>query len=406
MPDNPIKNDSTKIAMAKLALAGEDEIEGWKKDNQYLERRRQEAAKAMASAEQEKAKEDIEKAKIDKIEAQKKLAELEAVRQREEGDKNKKLAEEQKKKDEQSELERLTKIDKILASQKEIETIKKNPQAGTAPIRTLTRDIGQTIQSEGLSAAKIITSTPDQKTASPSSSRVWLIGLITLLIIGGLFIGLWSIWLRQTVVTANPLANRQSLIFANKQIAIDLDKKSSAELLTELNETKTNLAEVTSLETIEIYFTYQVSTTTEKGIVTTKNEAPVTAYNKYFNLNLPGDFTRQIEPQWMLGYSGKQADPFYIFKTNNLKNLADALLKNEDQVVSALLSPFVNASTTEKIALATFRDKMIKNYDARLVTDETNATIAIYSWLDQSTLLVTTNEDTFVRLLDFYSVSK
>jgi len=406
MPDNPIKNDSTKIAMAKLALAGEDEIEGWKKDNQYLERRRQEAAKAMASAEQEKAKEDIEKAKIDKIEAQKKLAELEAVRQREEGDKNKKLAEEQKKKDEQSELERLTKIDKILASQKEIETIKKNPQAGTAPIRTLTRDIGQTIQSEGLSAAKIITNTPDQKRTESSSYRVWLIGLITLLIIGGLFISLWSIWLRQTVVTANPLANRQSLIFANKQIAIDLDKKSSAELLTELNETKTNLAEVTSLETIEIYFTYQVSTTTEKGIVTTKNEAPVTAYNKYFNLNLPGDFTRQIEPQWMLGYSGKQADPFYIFKTNNLKNLADALLKNEDQVVSALLSPFVNASTTEKIALATFRDKMIKNYDARLVTDETNATIAIYSWLDQSTLLVTTNEDTFVRLLDFYSVSK
>lgn len=406
MPNDPVNNDPAKILKAKLALTGQAEVEDWKEDLASLEKRRSEASKALASPEQKKAQEEIERAEINKRESQKKLAELEAVRRVEEENKKKKLAEEQRKKDEQAELERLAKIEAILKSQKEIETIKKDPQAGTTPIRTLTRDIGQAIQSEGLSATKIITNTPDEKKITSSPSRVWLVSLIAFLVIGGLFVGVWSIWLRQTVITTRALTNRQSLIFANKQIAIDLDKKSSAELLTELTTVKTNLTGTGNSETTEIYFTYQLSTTTSQGIVTTRDEAGVAIYGKSFGLNLPDDFTRQVEPRWMLGYRGEQASPFYIFKTKDYKNLADSLLKNEGKIVGTLLSPFLDASTTAQIETEIFRDKMVKNYDTRLVIDDTNVPIAIYSWLDQDTLLITINESVFVSILDSYFTSK
>lgn len=399
-------NNSDKLAKAKLALSGEEKLTNWKKEGEDLERRRQEAIRAMASNEQKKAWEEAEKARQNKIEAQKKLAELEAKRHLSEQEKRQKLSEEQRKIDEQEEAKRIAQIDKILKSQREIDLIKKNPNAGPAPIRTLTRDIGEVAQKGKLSASGIITNTPDKESLAPSKrqglGQSWLAGIGLILILGGVGVFLWSILQRQETSLAPLAETRQSLIFADEQIAINLEELSIEQIQQELatrNSTPPREKEWVQ----EIYFTYQRREQTPEGLVTNLTEADPTTLMTKLELELPDELLRFLEPKLMFGfYYGQKTTPFYIFKTKNYKKTADALLNNENIIVSELFSSLVEASTTEKILSSPFQDKMISNYDTRLVVDEANTVIALYSWLDKETLTITTNESTFIKILNSF----
>jgi len=126
MPEaDKTKNGKLKLAKAKLILSGEKEAGTWQQDDDLLEKRRQEASRALASDDQKKVWEETEKARLNKIESQKKLAELETKRRLNEEKEKKDIGAEQKKKDEEAEKERSEKIEKILQSQQEIDKIKK-----------------------------------------------------------------------------------------------------------------------------------------------------------------------------------------------------------------------------------------------------------------------------------------
>jgi hypothetical protein len=399
------KNNSTNLAKAKLALSGEEKLISWKKEGEDLEKRRQEAVRALASDEQKKAWAEEEKARQNKLDAQKKLAELEAERRLNEQEKRKNLSEEQIKRDQELEAERIAQIDKILESQKEIDRIKKDPKAGPAPIRTLTRDIGEVAQRGGLSASGIITNTPDKKSLAPSKKRggqSWLIGIGLILILGGLGAVLWSVLQRQETSIAPLAETRQSIIFADEQISINLDETTAEQAKDNLG--NKSLTPPESRERVqEIYFTYQEREQTPQGLVTRIEEANPTVFATKLELNLPDELLRFLEPKMMFGfYYGQKTTPFYIFKTKNYKNVADALINNENLIASELFAPLVGASTTEKILTNNFQDKMIDNYDTRLIIDEANTVIALYSWLSRDTLVFTTNESTFSKILNSF----
>lgn len=404
--ENNAKSNPDKLAQAKLALSGEEKLSSWRKAGEDLEKRRQEAIRSMASNEQKKVWDEAEKSRLGKIEAQKKLAELEAGRRLTEEEKRKKLSEEQIKKDEQLEAERLAKINEIIKSQQEIDLIKKKPDAGPSPIRTLTRDIGEAIGKEKLSAGKILTTTPDKESLAPTQGeglgRSLLIGVGVILIIGGLTAVLWSVLQRQITSIATVTAPRQGLLFADEQVAIDLDKNGADQARQELR-TKSLGAPENKEKVQEIYFVYQTKEQATDGLVMKTVEANPRVLATKLNLNLPDEFLRFLEPQMMFGfYYGHQTAPFYVFKTKSYKNTADALINKEGLIASELLSPVIDASTTEKIKNGQFQDKMVRNYDTRLMLDETNTVIALYSWLDKNTLVFTTNENTFGSILDSF----
>ncbi|MFA6476363.1 MAG: hypothetical protein WCV68_02995 [Candidatus Paceibacterota bacterium] len=400
-------NEQDRLAKAKLVLSGEEKLMSWKKTSEDFERRRQEAAKAMASDEQKKAWDDAEKARLGKIEAQKKLADLEAARKIKEEEEKNKIGQEQTVKDAEAEALRVAKINEILKSQEEINLIKKSPNAGPAAIKTLTRDIGETIGREGLSVSKIVTQTPDKENLAKKeksvTNRSWLVGIGVLLIIGGLIALVWAIGQRQTTSLATVKVTRQGLIFSDKQQAINLDQETATQIREELREK--SLTPPAGKESIEeIYFTYQIKEQTQTGLVMKMVEADPTAIAGKLELKLPDDFLRSLEPKLMLGfYYGEQTSPFYILKTKNYKNVASAILSNENIIISELLAPFEDASSTEKILNTPLQDKMIKNYDTRLVVDETNTIIAVYSWIDKETLVVTINEGTLAKVISSYS---
>jgi hypothetical protein len=400
-------NEQDRLAKAKLVLSGEEKLMSWKKTSEDFERRRQEAAKAMASDEQKKAWDDAEKARLGKIEAQKKLADLEAARKIKEEEEKNKIGQEQTVKDAEAEALRVAKINEILKSQEEINLIKKSPNAGPAAIKTLTRDIGETIGREGLSVSKIVTQTPDKENLAKKeksvTNRSWLVGIGVLLIIGGLIALVWAIGQRQTTSLATVKVTRQGLIFSDKQQAINLDQETATQIREELREK--SLTPPAGKESIEeIYFTYQIKEQTQTGLVMKMVEADPTAIAGKLELKLPDDFLRSLEPKLMLGfYYGEQTSPFYILKTKNYKNVASAILSNENIIISELLAPFEDASSTENRLNTPLQDKMIKNYDTRLVVDETNTIIAVYSWIDKETLVVTINEGTLAKVISSYS---
>ncbi len=405
--ENPEINDPLKLAKAKLALSGEEKVTSWQKTSEDFEKRRAEAARAMASDEQKKAWAEAEAARLAKTEAQKKLADLELARKQTEEEKRSNLSQEQIKKDAEEEARRVAKVQEILRSQQEIDLIKKNPTAGPAPIRTLTRDISEAIGREGLSASKIITQTPNQedfsKRGSDGKNRSWLAGISIVLVIAGLIAIVWAVGQRQVSSLAPTVITRQGLLFSDQQIAIDLDKLGTEQIRQEL--LARSLATTTGKEGWqEIYFTYQTKEQSATGLVTKMTEANPTLVAEKVNLGLPDQFLRFLEPKLMLGiYSAEGNTPFYIFKTKNYKNVASALLGNENLILGELLAPFSNASTTERIKSSPVQDKMVSNYDTRLILGEANNVIAIYSWLDKETVVFTTNENTFIKVLGAYS---
>jgi hypothetical protein len=412
--DTPLNNDSDKRLRARLALTDEAEIAGWQKEKDYLEKRKIEAAKAMASDEQKKIREEQEATVKHKEESQKKLAELEAVRRAEEELKKKDISRDQREKDLAQEKLRQEKIKQILESQKEIEGIKKSPQSHLSSIHTLTDDLSEAIKEKGLTASRLSRLNnqeikEDEKTIS--WEKTLILALTFILFFGGLTAISWSWWKRGEQSQAPVQTAHDSLVFADEHLAIDLKNKSAEQIQTEMAtaQTKTNeTGTVSAREKIrDIYFTYEETRTTDKGLVIEKKIADPTIFASSTGLSITDDLLRFLKPDFMLGvYIGTQTEPFYIFKTEAYKNVADALLHNENDILSQLLLPFLGTEITTQIEQTPFQDKLFKNRDTRIVTSQDNSTIALYAWLDKNTIAITTNEFVLEKILNSFLTPK
>ncbi|MFA6254244.1 MAG: hypothetical protein WC640_03290 [Candidatus Paceibacterota bacterium] len=407
-------SDSDKRLRARLALTAEDDVANWKEKEEYLEKRKIEAAKAMASDEQKKAQEEKEKKQLHTEEAQKKLAELETIRRAEEELKNKDLSAKQREKDLAQEKLRQEKIKEILGSQKEIEGIKRAPQSRLSSIHTLTDDLGEAIREKGFTAAKLAGANSrrelreEEKTVSWKKTLILTLSLI--LFFGGLTAIVWSLWQRTEDSRIPAKLVHDPIIFADEHLAIDLKDKSPEQLIQEIKAAgaKNEASAIAPREKIkDIYFIYQESRNTNEGLTVEQKIASPIVFASSTDLNITNDLLRFLETDFMLGiYSGPQAEPFYIFKTSAYKNSADALLHNENAIVSQLLIPFVDTDTETKIKLTPFQDKMIKNRDVRIVINQDNKTLAVYSWLDKNTIAVTESEFTLEKVLNSFLTPK
>ncbi|MFA5290835.1 MAG: hypothetical protein WC385_00780 [Candidatus Paceibacterota bacterium] len=409
--DAPQNNESDKRLRARLALTDKDDIANWQEKEEYLEKRKVEAAKAMASDEQKKIREEAEKAKQHKEEAQKKLAELEAIHRAEEERKKKDVSIEQAEKDLAQEKRRQEKIKEILASQKTIEGIKRSPQSRLSSIHTITDDLSEEIKERGFTAASLAQANIKEKREEEKTfswRKTIILAISFILVVGGLTAISWSLWQRTEESRSPAQLNHDSIIFADEHLAIDLTDKSPEQLRQEISAIKDQNGYGEGREKIsDIYFTYEESRNTDQGVVVEKKIAGPGLFATSTGLVITDDLIRFLEPDFMLGlYTGSQTGPFYLFKTGSYKNSADALLHNENEIVSQLLSNFVDSETNIKITTTPFQDKMIVNRDVRLITDQNNKTLAAYAWLDKKTIAVTINEFILEKVLNSFLTPK
>ena len=398
---SPDQNDD-KLARAKAALTDEPTLETWRQDADRLKVRLSEATQELLSDEQKRQLTEAARNQTERLAAQKKLAAREETRRQEEAVKRRDLADENRQRDAAAEEERRAKVAKIVSAEATIETIKNQPGSGLNSVRTMTSDAGAAIRDESLSAAKIAQGIKPPPTKSSGPIPGWLAGFGLVLILGGLLIGLGTIVQKRLWGRAPLESTRTGLIATDRQIVFDLTVDENQDWSRKLSALAT--ATPTKEELLEIYFTRQIQETTEQGLIFEQVEAETEFLNDRLALGLPNDLLRFLGPRMLLGlHYGSNVAPFYLFTTAHYENAVAAWLADENRLAAGLLSRFGaqdgNNSEAE-FGHHSFQDKLINNRDVRIVADENGNTVALVAWLDQNTLLITTNENTFEKIIE------
>ncbi len=121
--------------------------------------------------------------------------------------------------------------------------------------------------------------------------------------------------------------------------------------------------------------------------------------------NLPSEFLRTIKPEFMLGvHSFDVNQPLLIFGVESYQGAFAGMLAWEKKMQSDLSPLFrytpvtsasdVATSSTPQVVASPFVDMIIENHDARVLKDAAGSVVLLWTFLDRSTILVTTNPNT------------
>jgi hypothetical protein len=128
-----------------------------------------------------------------------------------------------------------------------------------------------------------------------------------------------------------------------------------------------------------------------------------------------GSLVRSFDNIFMLGILGmpesaSSSETFMLMKLDSYENAFAGMLAWESAMKEDILPLFqdetIIASTTPGTS---FRDKTIKNKDARVLVDESGKTVLIYSFYNQNLLIITGGEEslkTLINKLDTQALSR
>lgn len=112
----------------------------------------------------------------------------------------------------------------------------------------------------------------------------------------------------------------------------------------------------------------------------------------------PSNLLRSLDDKsFLFGiHATSNNEVFLILKTDSFENAFSGMLHWEQNMFGDI-APLLDISISEQGAVSntTFQDVVIKNSDARILKDDTGAVVLIYAFIDQETLVVTTNTATF-----------
>jgi hypothetical protein len=137
--------------------------------------------------------------------------------------------------------------------------------------------------------------------------------------------------------------------------------------------------------------------------------------------NIPPDLLRTIQPSFLLGvHSFSNNQPFIILSTDSYETAFAGMLAWEptmQQDFSPLFNytpaphiPEQNSATTTASAATTaspggFVDQVVENHDARVITNSTGDILFLWTFLDRSTIVITTNEYTLREIISRLKVA-
>lgn len=121
---------------------------------------------------------------------------------------------------------------------------------------------------------------------------------------------------------------------------------------------------------------------------------------------MPSSLSRSFSKEYMIGmYSSGANEPFIILTTNDFASSFSGMLKWEKYMSSDLGKLFSLTQNTGSTTIE-FKDEALHNKDLRVLRDENDRTILLYSFIDRNTLVITSSENIFTALIGKYNVSK
>ncbi|OHA18405.1 MAG: hypothetical protein A2836_03125 [Candidatus Taylorbacteria bacterium RIFCSPHIGHO2_01_FULL_45_63] len=287
--------------------------------------------------------------------------------------------------------------------------------APVAPLRTYQTDIEDVLKEGKTSSATIALAEQKRRLGKgalddDSAQTSWfdrhkitfIISLVFFL--GG--VGLISLFFFKKAPTETEIVRPPQIISTETQKEFSIDKLTPEKILGELRNAR--FQEPVPLTSIEsVYFTSGTST---KKVLTTEE------FFDLLSLTAPSSLARALEPTFVFGFHGYAGgnQPFFIFKTTSYQNaFADMLLWERNLPkdfgrlfdTSALPTAGTNLSTNTTLLTLppeppVFKDTVLRNKDTRVLRDQNGAITFLYSFPDQNTLILTTNEGTFKELLE------
>jgi hypothetical protein len=227
------------------------------------------------------------------------------------------------------------------------------------------------------------------------------------------FISIILLLLGGSIITFIFLNNERATI--QTETIIELPSLITTEYKTEFNisgldQTKILTAISNGLNTIKIpagnfYNVYlTTSTGTSRRLLDSKEMVSI------LKLKMPDSIKRNLFPLFMLGtYYTEVNNPFIIFKVSYFENAYAGMLEWEANLEKDFRNLFRLPNYEEAENLLTeltaseqkkFQDAVILNKDVRLIRDENNQIILLYSIIDKETIVITTSDTTFKVIID------
>lgn len=374
-----------------------------------IAKRREQAKRAMESFEHKKRREAREKSEAETKDLTQKI---EAMKQaRLELEKNQ-SSEEFKQKIQTEEAKRQlaeSYKQKVAEARAEVEAITKSQTQKVNTYHTLQTDVNDQVTAGGLTLTKIALEdearrrleTLPREQSGTGRGKLILVGSLTLIGLGVAALVISFTFTRPSVSQVQPVTIN-SIVFAEEHQELVTDNQTPDQVQ---NIIKDSLKKsYTTSKVIDLYPTKTI--TTDKNI--TKKILSGPDLLTFFQTAIPIDFTHFLLDPFMMGVvsdpTATSSAPFFIFKTRSFENTLDSMLREENIVTANIIGPLTNNKNT--IQIGNFKDKLINNIDARILTDADGNLIVVYGFVDRSTLIMTATENAFLKLLTAYQTPR
>jgi hypothetical protein len=280
-----------------------------------------------------------------------------------------------------------------------------NISEGLAPLRTYRQDVAGVMRDKKTSLVQMVLEEQkernkrEQEKSPTSRKNLPLIFLSLLFLFSTTGIVYYTFFHINTVDQTLLDLKTAPLIFVEKNTEISIDKKNAAGLRDEI--AKLLHGEDLKVDVIEyLFFTETLNVETSKG--TTILQKNLISSDKLFDalgVKMPPMLLRSLRPDFMLGFhSFNKNQPFLVLKTDYYDNAFAGMLEWENKLAENLLPLFGKGNRVDELSQRKWDDTVIKNKDTRVLRNFDGSIALVYTFKDQRTLVITTNEDTLLEV--------
>ena len=272
------------------------------------------------------------------------------------------------------------------------------------PLRTYKDDIARAIRDRNVSLISAVAAESERKKESPtppvpvrSWRRIAIIGASGLLVLAGVASLVYVLVRAVSPNIGTPALPTSEYIFVNGQTTIAESEFTKENLLTRVG----SAVEAISLPLGSIEEVVLREENAEgSGTMTASRLLTV------IEARTPDSLTRSLRPLFMVGghvFDGNQ--PFLIFKTDSYEQAFAGVLSWEPYLSGDLSPLFGHAIATRVVGTTTtaiaspFEDAVVRNKDVRVLRGEDGKIALLYGFPNRETLVITTNEYTFIEIV-------
>lgn len=271
-----------------------------------------------------------------------------------------------------------------------------------SPLRTYQGDVEKIITDNHVSVTTIAVAEQERKIVEQESGMVvensnlknkLFIYLGLFLFISGIIIIGVIFFIKSQKNQENNLSSQTTLINYVSEVDLSFASTTRGELLKKILKEKTD-------------FNKQINSVLYLNFTDNKEISGVSDVLLRIAPFIPQTLVRSLDKKYMFGvYSYDKNETFIILTTKDYGASFAGMLKWENTMTEDFGEIF-NLQKRDTNSPYMFTDESIQNKDLRVMKDENNVTILLYSFIDKNTIVITKNESILTHVYDKFINSK